>query len=104
MPTAKCQMLSAEERICSDDCYKFRKALPTLTRRNRAGAAPCPVPITCCGCPFPQFGVPHNAHSSREHTASIEFQNSVVIPEYDGFFTIRTRFPFLISQPISQPN
>ena len=33
-----------------------------------------------------------------------EFQNSVVIPEYDGFFTMRARLPFLISHPISQPN
>jgi hypothetical protein len=34
----------------------------------------------------------------------MEFQNSVVIPEYDGFFSMRVRLPFLISQPISQPN
>src|SRR5579862_267587 len=79
-------------------------ALPTLTPRNLAGDAPWPVPITCWGCPFPQFGVPHNVHSSLEQTASIAFQNSVVIPEYEGFFSIRTRFPFLISHPISVPN
>ena len=36
--------------------------------------------------------------------ASREFQNSVVMPEYEGFFNIRTRFPFLISHPISHPN
>src|SRR5664279_6210703 len=76
---------------------------PTLIPRNRDGAAPCPVPITCCGCPFPQFGVPHNVHSSREQIASSEFQNSVVIPEYDGFFNMRARLPFLISHPISHP-
>ena len=56
-------------------------AVPTMTLRNRAGAAPWPVPITCCGCPLPQFGVPHNVHSSREQMVSIEFQNSVVMPE-----------------------
>ena len=39
-----------------------------------------------------------------EQIASIEFQNSVVIPEYEGFFSIRARLPFLISHPISQPN
>jgi hypothetical protein len=48
--------------------------------------------------------VPHSAHSLREQIASIEFQNSVVIPEYDGFFSIRVRLPFLISHAISQPN
>src|SRR5437660_1796658 len=29
-------------------------AVPTLMLRNLAGAAPCPVPITCCGWPLPQ--------------------------------------------------
>src|SRR5690348_8008220 len=83
---------------------RYEYALPTFTLLNLAGAAPCPVPITCCGCPLPQFGVPQRVHSSREQIASIEFQNSVVIPEYEGFFSIRTRLPFLISQPISVPN
>src|ERR1700751_6477170 len=86
--------------LCVDQLPRY--AEPTLIPRKRAGDAPCPVPMTCCGCPLPQFGVPHNVHSSREQMASSEFQNSVVIPEYDGFFTIRARFPFLISQPISQ--
>jgi hypothetical protein len=53
---------------------------------------------------LPQFGVPHNVHSSREQIASSKFQNSVVIPEYDGFFSMRARFPFLISHAISHPN
>src|ERR1700683_2820688 len=82
----------------------FENATPTRTFRKRAGAAPWPVPITCCGWPLPQFGVPHSVHSSREQIASSEFQNSVVMPEYDGFFTMRTRLPCLISHPISQPN
>src|SRR5271166_1400132 len=56
-------------------------ALPTFILRNLDGAAPCPVPITCCGCPLPQFGVPHKVHSSREQIASSAFQNSVVMPE-----------------------
>src|SRR5579864_645592 len=56
-------------------------ALPTFILRKRAGEAPWPVPMTCCGCPLPQFGVPHKTHSSREQIASMEFQNSVVIPE-----------------------
>src|SRR5579872_967321 len=97
-------MLSPSRPAVSDLPHEFLNALPTLILRNLAGAAPCPVPITCCGWPFPQFGVPHKVHSSREQMASMEFQNSVVIPEYDGFFTILTRFPFLISQPISHPN
>src|ERR1700704_6123019 len=59
----------------------YEYAEPTRIFRNRAGLAPCPVPTTCCGCPLPQFGVPHSVHSSREQIASIEFQNSVVIPE-----------------------
>src|SRR5689334_6124048 len=79
-------------------------AVPTFTFLKRAGLAPCPVPITCCGWPLPQFGVPQSVHSSREQMASIEFQNSVVIPEYEGFFIILPRLPFLISHPISQPN
>src|SRR5208282_4235731 len=82
----------------------YEYADPTRIFRNRAGLAPCPVPTTCCGWPLPQFGVPHSAHSSREQIASIEFQNSVVIPEYEGFFSIRTRLPRLISQAISHPN
>src|SRR5438309_827005 len=51
-------------------------ALPTVTLRNLAGAAPWPVPITCWGWPLPQLGVPHNVHSSREQMASSEFQKS----------------------------
>src|SRR5208282_3604226 len=82
----------------------YEYAEPTRIFRNRAGLAPCPVPTTCCGCPLPQFGVPHSAHSSREQIASIEFQNSVVIPEYEGFFSILTRLPCLISHAISHPN
>src|ERR1700733_6642362 len=97
-------MLALSYIILSDICHTLLNALPTLIPRNRDGAAPCPVPITCCGWPLPQFGVPHNVHSSREQIASNEFQNSVVIPEYEGFFTIRASFPFLISHPISHPN
>src|SRR5882724_3901863 len=82
----------------------FYPALPTLILRKRAGAAPWPVPITCCGWPLPQFGVPHKVHSSREQTASIEFQNSVVMPEYEGFLIMRPSLPLLISHAISQPN
>src|SRR5512140_2152177 len=55
-------------------------ATPTLTRRKRAGAAPWPVPIVCCGCPLPQFGVPHKVQWLRSQIASQEFQNSVVMP------------------------
>lgn len=58
----------------------FAKATPTFTFRNRAGDAPCPVPIVCIGWPFPQFGVPHRVQWSREQIASQLFQNSVVIP------------------------
>src|SRR3984885_16063612 len=82
----------------------FLNAEPTLILRNLEGAAPCPVPITCCGWPLPQFGVPQSVHSSREQMASIEFQNSVVMPEYDGFFNMRVFLPPLISQANSQPN
>ena len=60
--------------------------------------------MTCWGWPLPQCGVPHTTHSSREQIASIEFQNSVVIPEYEGFFSMRVRLPFLSSHPISQLN
>src|SRR6058998_2181818 len=100
-PFCEGQMLCAKCQMLCDGYHIPRYALPTLTFRNLAGAAPWPVPITCCGCPLPQLGVPHSVHSSREQIASIEFQKSVVIPEYDGFFSVRTRLPFLISQPIS---
>src|ERR1700677_1471004 len=93
----ECWVLSASSHV---PLY----ALPTLILRNLAGAAPCPVPMTCWGWPLPQCGVPHKTHSSREQIASMEFQNSVVIPEYDGFFNMRLRLPFLISHPISQLN
>src|ERR1700693_1963563 len=69
----------ASKRGQSPRLYEY--AEPTRIFRNRAGLAPCPVPTTCCGWPLPQFGVPHSVHSSREQIASIEFQNSVVIPE-----------------------
>src|SRR6266403_1955825 len=68
-----------EQRRGEPRLYEY--AEPTRIFRNRAGLAPCPVPTTCCGWPLPQFGVPHSVHSSREQIASIEFQNSVVIPE-----------------------
>ncbi len=35
-------------------------AAPTLMLWKRAGLAPWPVPITCSGCPLPQFGTPHS--------------------------------------------
>ena len=53
---------------------------PTRTSRKRAGLAPCPVPITCSGWPFPQLGMPHSVQWSRLATRSHEFQNSVVMP------------------------
>src|SRR6476646_6057226 len=84
--------------------HDFANAAPTLILRNRAGEAPWPVPIVCMGWPLPQLGVPHSVHWSREQMASMEFQNSVVIPEYDGFLNMRPSLPPLISQPISQPN
>src|SRR5215467_6398966 len=79
-------------------------AVPIFTPLNLAGDAPCPVPMVCMGWPLPQLGVPQSVHWSREQMASIEFQNSVVIPEYDGFLNMRPSLPPLISQPISHPN
>src|SRR4051812_34747981 len=75
------QLLGAIENILRTFRSHHRNALPTLTLRNRAGAAPCPVPMVCIGWALPQFGVPHSVHWSREQMASIEFQNSVVMPE-----------------------
>src|SRR5262249_10332977 len=75
LPTAK-----TNRQVLALPHYVPLYALPTLIFLNPAGAAPCPVPITCCGCPLPQFGVPHSIHSSREQIASIAPQNSVVIP------------------------
>src|SRR6185437_6894641 len=57
------------------------KAVPIFTLRKRAGDAPWPVPMVCCGWPLPQLGVPQSVQYSREQMASIAFQNSVVIPE-----------------------
>ncbi len=68
-------MLNAVRQFCCDEPHAPLYALPTLTPTNLAGDAPWPVPITCCGCPLPQCGVPHKIHSSREQIASIEFQN-----------------------------
>src|SRR6266481_8613596 len=82
----------------------LEKAVPIRTLRKRAGDAPWPVPMVCMGWPLPQLGVPHSIHWSREQMASMEFQNSVVIPEYDGFLNMRPSLPPLISHPISQPN
>src|ERR1700693_6571527 len=97
-------MLDVECQFRCDEAHVPLYAVPTFPLRNRAGDAPCPVPITCCGWPLPQCGVPQSVHSSREQIASIEFQNSVVMPLYEGFFSKRIRLPFLISQPASQPN
>src|SRR5690348_9820107 len=63
-----------------DIFYCFEKAVPIRTFRNRDGAAPCPVPMVCIGCPLPQFGVPQSVQWSNLQIASQEFQNSVVIP------------------------
>src|SRR5712692_2926631 len=71
---------------------------------NLTGAAPCPVPMTCWGWPFPQLGVPHSVQLFLLQTASHEFQNSGVIPEYPGPLTISPRLPFLILYPFSQLN
>jgi len=68
--------------------------------RKREGEAPCPVPIVCIGWPFPQFGVPHNTHSSASQIASHEFQNSVVI-RCSWILQHPPFFPPLTSQPIS---
>src|ERR1700739_852683 len=47
----------------SPRCNQFPLyAVPIFTFLNRAGDAPCPVPIVCIGCPLPQFGVPHRVH------------------------------------------
>jgi hypothetical protein len=56
-------------------------AVPTVIARKRAGLAPWPVPMVCMGWPLPQFGVPQSVQWSREQMASMEFQNSVVMPE-----------------------
>src|ERR1700735_2430845 len=89
MTRASCQLSSLPRQFAGqmlpdnlcDERHMLLNALPTFTPRNRDGAAPCPVLITCCGCPLPQFGVPHKVHSSLEQIASREFQNSVVMPE-----------------------
>ena len=47
---------------------------------SRAGEAPCPVPITCSGCPLPQFGTPQSVQCSRPAMAAQAFQNSVEMP------------------------
>src|SRR4029077_20187521 len=60
--------------------YDFANAAPTFMFRKRAGDAPWPVPMVCCGWPLPQLGVPHSVQCSREQMASQLFQNSVVIP------------------------
>src|SRR5437588_6963243 len=104
MAECYCFMLLRTARVVSDHRYVPLYALPTLIFLNRAGEAPCPVPMVCMGCPLPQLGVHHRRHSSREQIASMEFQNSVVMPEYEGFLNIRPSLPFLISHPISQPN
>ena len=72
-------------------------SLPQAPRPGPAGFGPA-------RSTDPPVVVPHSVHSSREQMASMEFQNSVVIPLYDGFFSMRVRLPFLISHPASQPN
>ena len=70
-------------RCCKNDVgnlFESHRNTPTRTLRNRAGAAPCPVPITCIGSPLPQFGVPHSFQCFALPMASQEFQNSGVIP------------------------
>src|SRR5262245_55343193 len=83
---------------------KHHENTPTLTFRNRAGEAPCPVPIVCMGSPFPQLGVPHSVQYFSFVMASQLFQKSGVIPAYVQFFSSRPSLPFLISYPTSVPN
>src|SRR5437773_735282 len=63
-------------RLC-DMARKLRR----LVCSYLDGEAPWPVPMTCCGCPFPQFGVPQRVQLFLLQTASQAFQNSGVIPE-----------------------
>src|SRR5688572_29576588 len=79
------------------DLLEAHRYTPTRTFRKRAGAAPCPVPITCMGSPLPQFGVPQTFQLFSLPIASQEFQNSGVMPAYVQFRRRRVFFPFLIS-------
>src|SRR5262249_33913407 len=79
------------------DLAKIHRNTPTFTLRNRAGEAPCPVPITCIGSPLPQFGVPQSIQCFSLVIASHAFQKSGVMPAYVQFFSRRPSLPFLIS-------
>jgi len=74
-------------------------ALPTLIPRKRDGAAPCPVPSPAAAGLYRNSEYPKNPLIAGTDRIQ-EFQNSVVMPEYDGFFTMRTRLPCSISHPI----
>jgi hypothetical protein len=77
-----CQESTTAGELCSRCHFAYcpENAIPILTLRKRAGAAPCPVPIVCIGCPLPQFGVPQRVQCSLPQIESQLFQNSVVMP------------------------
>ena len=77
-----CQERTTAGGLCSRGHFAYcpENATPILTLRKRAGAAPCPVPIVCIGCPLPQFGVPQRVQCSLPQIESQLFQNSVVMP------------------------
>ena len=77
-----CQVRPIAGGLCSCRHFAYcpENAIPIFTLRKRAGAAPCPVPIVCIGCPLPQFGVPQRVQCSLPQSESQLFQNSVVMP------------------------
>ncbi len=44
--------------LAQDHAMSFRSVLRTLTRRKRAGTAPCETGAVCSGWPLPQLGAP----------------------------------------------
>src|SRR6185312_13447652 len=55
-------------------------ALPTVTPRKRAGAAPWPTCIVCIGSPLPQVEIPQRRQSPGPQTASHPPQKRGVMP------------------------
>ena len=58
------------ERVGAEHAPGTAHPRTPTTLWNRAEEAPCPTRLTCPGCPFPQFGVPHTTQSSAPPIAS----------------------------------
>ena len=68
------------EYVSAERQQVAHEALPIVTSRKRAGAAPWPTCIDCMGSPLPHVETPQRRQSSAPQMASQEPQKRGVMP------------------------